>query len=162
MGNRRRSRELALQTLYALDRKKGQGNTDMVEEAINHMKIWAQEGTEDGEEETVPADPQTETDVESFAETLIRGVIEKLTDLDNVIGQYSTNWKVPRMALVDRNVLRLAAFELMHLADIPPRVTLNEAIEVAKRYGSKDSGAFINGILDRIAALKKSASGQKH
>ena len=86
MGNRRRSRELALQTLYALDRKKVQGDTDMVEEAISHMKIWAQEGTEDREEEKVPADPQIETDVESFAETLIRGVIEKVTDLDNVIG----------------------------------------------------------------------------
>jgi N utilization substance protein B len=57
--------------------------------------------------------------------------------------------------LVDRNVLRLATYELLHIKDIPPRVTLNEAIEVAKRYGSKDSGAFINGILDRIASMEK-------
>ena len=160
MGNRRRSRELALQTLYAIDRKKGQGEQRLVEEAIRHMKIWAHEGTEENDESD--DNGEVSIDIETFAETLVRGVIQHLQSLDEVLGEYSTNWKVPRMALVDRNVLRLAAFELIHLKDIPPRVTLNEAIEVAKRYGSKDSGAFINGILDRIAALKQKSSGKKH
>ena len=160
MGNRRKSRELALQTLYALDRKKAHDEAPMVNEAIAHMKTWAEEGTEESDEELSKA--EAHTDVQAFAETLIRGVIKNLNAIDGVIGEYSTNWKVPRMALVDRNVLRLAAFELIHLKDIPPRVTLNEAIEVAKRYGSKDSGAFINGILDRIASLERGTSEKKH
>ena len=153
MGNRRRSRELALQTLYALDRKKGHGNSALVEDSIQHMKQWAEEGFDDGDDHSTTTHPSA--DVASFAERLIRGVVENLESIDAVIGQYSTNWKVPRMALVDRNVLRVAAFELLHVKDIPPRVSLNEAIEVAKRYGSNDSGAFINGILDRIAALSR-------
>jgi len=151
MGNRRRSRELALQTLYALDRKKRQGDSASVEEAIVHMQTWAQEGTDEDESESV----ETGADIENFAEELVRGVLDNLETIDAKLGEYSTNWKVPRMALVDRNVLRLAAFELIHIKDIPPRVTLNEAIEVAKRYGSNDSGAFINGILDRIASLER-------
>ena len=151
MGNRRRSRELALQTLYALDRKKGQSDSSSVDEAISHMQTWAQEDTD----EDHPASVEARTDIEEFAEELVRGVLDNLASIDATLGEYSTNWKVPRMALVDRNVLRLAAFELIHIKDIPPRVTLNEAIEVAKRYGSKDSGAFINGILDRIASLER-------
>ena len=160
MGNRRRSRELALQTLYALDRTKGQADSGMVDEAISHMKTWTQDDTDEAED--APAPTESNTDINAFAEKLVRGVIANMQSIDNVIGEYSTNWKVPRMALVDRNVLRLAAFELIHMNEIPPRVTLNEAIEVAKRYGSKDSGAFINGILDRVAALKKNASEKKH
>jgi len=122
-----------------------------VDEAISHMQTWAQEDTD----EDHPASVEARTDIEEFAEELVRGVLDNLASIDATLGEYSTNWKVPRMALVDRNVLRLAAFELIHIKDIPPRVTLNEAIEVAKRYGSKDSGAFINGILDRIASLER-------
>ena len=101
--------------------------------------------------ESVEDDP----DIQAFAAELVRGVVDHLESIDTTLGECSTNWKVPRMALVDRNVLRLATYELLHIKDIPPRVTLNEAIEVAKRYGSKDSGAFINGILDRIASMGK-------
>ena len=71
--------------------------------------------------------------------------------LDEMIARCSLNWKVPRMGIVDRNILRLAAFELAFEADVPSRVTLNEGIELAKRYGTEESGAFVNGILDRIA-----------
>jgi hypothetical protein len=71
--------------------------------------------------------------------------------LDELIARCSLNWKVPRMGIVDRNILRLSAYELAFESDVPSRVTLNEAIELAKRYGTEDSGAFVNGILDRIA-----------
>jgi N utilization substance protein B len=90
---------------------------------------------------------------QDFAVQLVSGVLEHLTDIDGLIGSASTNWKVPRMARVDRNILRMACFELRYMADIPPKVTLNEAVEIAKRYGSTESGAFINGILDRIASM---------
>ncbi|MFT5430157.1 MAG: N utilization substance protein B, partial [Myxococcota bacterium] len=72
--------------------------------------------------------------------------------IDKLITKASTNWKLERMALVDRNILRIATLELKHLTDIPPKVTLNEAIEIAKRYGTEDSGSFINGILDKISS----------
>lgn len=87
-----------------------------------------------------------------FAESLVRGVIERREKLDAAIERYSHRWRVERMSRIDRNILRLAAFELMFGPAMPPRVVLNEAIELAKRYGSEDSSAFINGILDRVAA----------
>ena len=149
MGNRRRARELALQTLYALERQ-----PNAIDEAVANMQRWAKEA------ETPEADNaeliRGSDDIQAFAEKIVRGVASNLEAIDTRIGQCSTNWKVPRMAAVDRNILRLATYELMHLGDIPPKVTLNEAIEIAKRYGTEDSGAFINGILDRIASLEKS------
>jgi N utilization substance protein B len=87
----------------------------------------------------------------TFMETLVKGVADHKDAIDKTISESSTNWKVPRMAIVDRNILRVGVFELERLPDIPARVTLNEAIEIAKRYGTGESGAFINGILDKIA-----------
>ncbi len=87
----------------------------------------------------------------TFTDKLVRGVVQHRDGLDQRIADSSTNWRVPRMALVDRNILRVAVYELVSLPEIPPRVILNEAIEIAKRYGTADSGSFINGILDRIA-----------
>jgi N utilization substance protein B len=81
----------------------------------------------------------------------VLGVHQKRADLDQRIETNSTNWRVDRMARVDRNVLRLAVFELLHRDDVPKRVVLNEAIELAKTFGSEDSSAFVNGILDKIA-----------
>ncbi len=86
----------------------------------------------------------------SFFERLTEGVLQYRIDIDEVIERYSSNWKVRRMACVDRNVLRLAVFELLYCADIPAKVSINEAIDIAKRFGSSESGAFINGILDSI------------
>lgn len=95
-----------------------------------------------------------------FADTIVRGVTEHKDAIDKLIGDSSTNWKVGRMAVVDRNILRMGTFELAHLPDIPPRVTLNEAIEIGKRYGTQDTGAFVNGILDKIAtAVRGEARG---
>lgn len=75
-------------------------------------------------------------------------------ELDEMIASYSTNWKVNRMAAVDKNILRLAIYELIHCSDIPIKVTLNEAVEIAKRFGTAESGAFVNGILDNVAKEK--------
>lgn len=87
-----------------------------------------------------------------FAESLVRGVLDHRDALDAAVERYSHRWRIDRMSRIDRNILRLAAFELMFGPPLPSRVVLNEAIELAKRYGSEDSSAFINGILDRVAA----------
>ena len=92
--------------------------------------------------------PKGERD--DFVERIVLGVIEHRQKIDQLIEQYSENWRLDRMNLVDRNILRMATFELLYFEDIPPKVTLNEAIDLGKRYGTEDSGSFINGILDRI------------
>jgi len=87
---------------------------------------------------------------DGFAERIVLGVFEHSQEINKLIEQYSENWRLDRMSIIDRNILRMATFELLYCEDIPPKVTLNEAIELGKRYGSEDSGSFINGILDRI------------
>ena len=130
MGTRRQAREHALSILYQVDISR-----TSPEEALR--LFWKVE----------PAD----ADVMEFARTLVRGVAQHRGRIDGLISDASTNWKLPRMSYVDRNILRLASFELLELDEIPPTVSVNEAIELGKRYGTTDSGGFINGILDRIA-----------
>ncbi len=130
MGTRRKAREHALQLLYQVDLT-GVG----IDEAVRLH--WERE----------PADP----DVVDFAERLARGTVEHLARIDGLIAAASINWKVSRMSYVDRNILRLATFEFLELEDVPTMAALNEAIELGKRFGTTESGAFINGILDRIA-----------
>jgi N utilization substance protein B len=89
-------------------------------------------------------------DVRTFAESLVRGTIECGLALDRQIADNAAHWSLARIALVERNILRLAAYELLYRDDIPERVAINEAIELAKLYGSQESGAFVNGILDQI------------
>jgi transcription antitermination protein NusB len=91
-------------------------------------------------------------DGREFADQLVRGVCGDLERIDGIIRGVSRNWRLERMGRVDRNVIRLATFELEHMSDIPRRVTLNEAVELAKRYGSEQSASFVNGVLDRIAS----------
>jgi len=81
---------------------------------------------------------------------LVLGVLEHCEELDRLIQQYSENWRLDRINIIERNILRMALFELLYCEEIPPKVTINEAIDLGKRYGSEDSGGFINGILDRI------------
>ena len=88
--------------------------------------------------------------IEPFFSRLVEGVLDNRNNLDGVIERYSSNWKMRRMACVDRNVLRLAVFELLYCPDIPAKVSINEAIDIGKKYGSTESGAFINGILDSV------------
>jgi len=132
MGSRRKAREYALQVLYQRDVA-----GDAPSGTLNDY--WRQQ--EEPVEETVRA----------FCGKLVEGVHEHRGDIDEMIGKYSTNWKLTRMAAVDKNILRLAIFELLFCPDIPAKVTLNEAVEIAKRYGTAESGAFVNGILDNVA-----------
>lgn len=130
MGVRRKSRENALKMLYAREVGK-----HPVEDVIG--AYWDRFETPD--------------DSREFADRLVRGTVLHLEVIDRAIGSVSIHWKISRMACVDRNILRMAAFELFHVDEVPKRVTLNEAIEIAKRFGSEDSWAFINGILDKLA-----------
>ena len=85
-----------------------------------------------------------------FMESLVKGVIEHREEIDEMIVKYAKNWNLGRMAVIDRNILRLAAYEMMFRADIPPVVSINEAVDIAKKYSTDDSGKFVNGILDQI------------
>ena len=93
---------------------------------------------------------EAELEVKSFAEGLVEGVMRERAALDRIIGGSADHWRIERMAVVDRNILRLAVYELAWLPDTPPVVVLDEAIEVGKKFGSEQSGSFINGILDAV------------
>jgi transcription antitermination protein NusB len=96
----------------------------------------------------------------AYLRELVAGVATHQEELDALIVRFSEHWRLERMTVVDRNLLRLAAYELLYQAKVPPKVVINEAVEMAKRYGSEDSGAFINGILDQIrAAHEKQGPG---
>ena len=140
MGNRRQARECALQMLYQLDMSRGEADEIVA-------RFW----------QTNDAD----SEVRAFADELVRGVVKNMGELDDLLSSHSTNWKISRMAAVDKNVLRLAAYELTNRPDIPVKVTINEAVEIAKRFGTAESGAFVNGILDNIAGkVKKDQPGE--
>jgi N utilization substance protein B len=100
-----------------------------------------------------------EPDLETFALELYDGVRDRAGDIDSLLGRAAENWRVARMAVVDRNVLRLGAFELLHLPATPANVILDEAIELARRYGSAGSSAFVNGVLDRLHKERSQESG---
>jgi N utilization substance protein B len=129
MGTRRRAREVALQVLFQID-----VCHDEVEESIE--VYWNNFDA-----------PESARD---FSTQLIEGTMAHLDDIDGLIKTCSENWSLDRMSKVDRNILRLAVYELVYCRDVPPRVTLNEAIELGKEYGSENSGSFINGILDAL------------
>lgn len=129
MGIRRQAREAALQILYIADVAK------MPPEDAARM-IWA--GVELPEK------------AREFADGLARGASEQKPEIDRVIVKYAENWELSRMAAVDRNILRLAAFELLHHLDTPISVVIDEAVEIAKSFSTQDSGKFVNGILDKV------------
>jgi N utilization substance protein B len=139
MGRRRKGREIAVQVLYGIDLA-GNGPEGTFDRLIGNFEV-----------EPAAAD---------FARSLVRGVTEHRDKMDSLIAEVSEHWRLDRMAVVDRNILRLAAYELIYRPDVPPAVILNEAIEIAKEYGSADSAAFINGVLDRVAAVIKERSGE--
>lgn len=129
IGSRTRSREIALQVLYSCDK-----------EVAPDQRLW--EGT--------LADAECSPEVRAFARELIVGVLADRARIDVLIAGAADNWELSRLATVDRNILRLSVHELMARADIPAKVSINEAIELGKRYSTAQSGAFINGLLDRI------------
>ena len=89
-------------------------------------------------------------EIRPFAKDLVLGVWRNKEDLDKLIGRASKNWRIERMSRVDRNILRIAVFEVLYMGDIPPKVSIDEAVELGKRFGTEDSGAFVNGVLDCI------------
>ena len=139
MGSRHQSRERALQILFQYDIHGKPG--------VWLDEFWKQcEGTED---------------VRTFAEQLVAGVLEHKKDLDALIGKYATNWKVSRMQIVDRNILRLGAYELLYLDDVPAKVTVNEAIELAKDFGDEEAAKFVNGILDKALTTETTLESKR-
>jgi len=128
---RRKAREFALQILFRLD---------FTEKIINSKDL-----------EEFWSDKKAPDEVKTFAEDLVRGTLNRLDDIDAMIEKVTENWLLKRMAAVDRNILRVAAYELLYRNDIPPAVTINEALEIAKKFSSTESAPFINGVLDKLS-----------
>lgn len=129
MGTRRQARELAMQALFYMDMQ-------------DHSSLRMLESFSDNFRPPKKAHP--------FFLTLVSGVLEAKAEIDALIERFSKNWKIQRMPCVDRNVMRIAVYELLYCEDIPPKVSINEAVDVGKKFGTEESGAFINGIMDSI------------
>jgi transcription antitermination protein NusB len=134
MGSRREARELALQALYGLDVA---GTESAGARGIGHF--WTQF--------------DERRDVQDFARELVDGVAAHRERIDALLAASAEHWRLPRLSRVDLNLLRLATFELLARPDIPAAVTINEAIEIARRFGSEDSPTFVNGVLDHVAGV---------
>jgi N utilization substance protein B len=131
MGTRRKARELAMQALFFMDMRK-----DFSEETFGRFC----------------ANFAPKPDVRPFFLRLVRGVLRSQTELDALIERFSENWSLGRMSGVDRNVMRIAVYEMVCCRDIPAKVSINEAVDIGKKFGTEESGAFINGIVDSIRA----------
>jgi len=129
MGTRRQARELAMQALFYMDMRNN-ASVEMLERFCGNF-----------------SPPKK---ARPFFRKLVNGVRETGGELDALIERFSKNWDINRMSCVDRNVMRIAVFELLYCDDIPPKVSINEAIDVGKKFGTEESGAFINGIMDSI------------
>jgi len=130
---RRKAREFALQILFQLDIRKDKPTATILK------RFWAEHDVDD--------------EVQAFTEEIIKGTYKHLAAINEKIQVCAKNWSIDRMAAVDRNVLRVAVYEILYRADIPSSVTINEAIEIAKKFGADDSGSFVNGILDSVARI---------
>ena len=140
MGMRRRARELALQLLYQHEHTGA--DLDVMQTDFDE---WT--GSNDG--------------VRDFADFLLRGTLANLEKLDEELALQTAHWRLERLAAVDRNILRLAMFELMHDTDTPPAVVIDEAIEIAKKFGAEESGRFVNGVLDGFIKRRIDASRRR-
>jgi N utilization substance protein B len=129
MGSRRKARELALQMLY---------QWELGKHSPEHIVA------------TFLVPQQVDADVESFARSLFEGAVCAREELDQRVREHAEHWRLERMAAVDRNILRLALYELLHHPETPPAVVINEALEIARRFSDKDSVDFVNGVLDAI------------
>ncbi|MEI9894701.1 MAG: transcription antitermination factor NusB [Chthoniobacter sp.] len=135
MGKRREGREAAVQYLFQID-------LNGEKQAGNAETFWALRSGPG----KAPVTPKTR----AFTELLVHGVMSHLDEIDGWIKKFAANYELSRLAAVDRNILRVATYELIHSLDVAPVVIINEAIEVAKKFGTDKSGGFVNGILDRI------------
>lgn len=134
-GSRRKGRESALQILYQLETAGTSPSGGQIQEAIDAFFV----------------NFESALDVLDYASSLVRGVLLNITRIDEVISKHSSKWRIERMASVDRNVMRVATYELIFCPDLQTGIILDEAIEIAKRFGSEKSASFVNGILDSIA-----------
>ncbi|MBW1644314.1 MAG: transcription antitermination factor NusB [Deltaproteobacteria bacterium] len=135
MGSRRRARELALQALFYADM-----NQNDIEKVLEHFRYHFTPS-----KRALP-----------YFMKLARGVARARNEIDTLIENYTDHWKISRISCVDRNIMRIGVYELLYCPDVPPKVAINEAIDVGKKFGAEESGAFINGILDSIRiALNK-------
>lgn len=130
MRKRTKAREYALQILYAIDITKDEPQKCM-------ERFW------EHSDEKSP-------DIKAFTGDIVSGVCNNISNIDPTISKHATNWELDRMAVIDRNILRLATYELLYIEEIPPKVSINEAIDIAKKFGGNDSGKFVNGVLDKI------------
>ena len=155
MGKRREARERAVQFLFQHDLNppsdlelelatfwNSQRAAAIEDEKSGHAK-W-------GEVTELPPPTVAEAELRLFSEPLIKGVLQHRDDIDARIKQHCRNWDFHRIAAVDRNVMRLAIFEMLYREDIPPVVSINEAVDIAKKFSTEDSGKFVNGILDKV------------
>jgi transcription antitermination protein NusB len=152
MKSRRKAREAALQALYQCDTT-GDHSTQAVDLYFEIFHPQAREQPLDDEEENGTSEKPILGEHQEFSAQLANGVLAHLQEIDTQISAASTHWALHRMCRVDRNILRLATYELLYRPEIPLSVTMNEAIEIAKRFGSDDSPMFINGVLDHVAKL---------
>lgn len=135
MRKRSLGRECALKILYSIEISKS-----AIDECIE--SFWAD------------TDGDFQEDIKKFTNYLVKGIYENLHSIDNIISKYADNWDIKRIAIIDKNILRMGIFELLYSEDVPFKVSINESIELAKRYGDTDSGKFVNGILDRVKREK--------
>ncbi len=142
MRKRTQARECALQILYQQEM-----NPAPIEDVI---KAFWEENSESSEE------------IRFFAEMLVRGSLEHRGEIDQVILKATENWQLERMAVVDRNILRFSTYELLYVEDIPRKVTINEAVNLAKKFSQEESGKFVNGVLDKINHTEKSRTATGH
>ena len=137
---RTRARQTALQFLYQLDLR----GPKHIEELNNFLR------ENESDRETV-----------NYARSVVQGVHEHCAEIDEILGVVAKNWQVSRMAVVDRNVLRIGAYELLYVPEIPPKVSINESIELGKRFSTASSGSFVNGILDKVSQIAKEREGSQ-
>lgn len=128
MRKRSQAREHALKILYQVDISK-----ESYQDVLNNF-----------------LDSKVEKSVKEFTNRIVAGTMQNIMHIDKVITRCATNWQIKRMAVIDRNILRLATYELLFLEEVPPKVSINEAVDIAKKYGDVESGKFVNGVLDKI------------
>ena len=154
MGKRREARERAVQFLFQHDLNPPEDLTEALAqfwESQRAAAIAEEKGKATwGEKHELPPLSADELATQAFAEPLIRGAVEHRDESDEFIRKYCKNWELSRIAAVDRNILRLAIYEMLHRDDIPPVVSINEAVDIAKKFSTQDSGRFVNGILDSV------------
>jgi len=145
MGRRRKAREETLRILFRLEFENKQ-----IEKTLD--QYWESK--------------KTSEEIKEYSTWLVKGIISDLAKIDNIIQQVSEHWRISRMALVDRNILRMAVFELLYEENIAPAIVINEAIEIAKKYSGDEAATFVNGILDAVRKdlkdIKKSLKEKEH